>query len=321
MSRYVLDLGTAETRLGVGSEPILAVPSLAAVHADSGRVLAIGEEARAEALRTGARATLAHVIDAGTPSDPRVLEAFLGRLLRAAGVRGFGHGRVELALGLAATSVERTTLARVLRRLGASDVHVTPPTLAAAASAGADADVGTLVVVVGEGYTEAAIVALGSVCASAAAKVGVRDLRHSVREYLWGTHELAVGDTVAAEVLEKLTNLASPNPQARARIWGRRRSDADSASAVVDAAELVAQMEPTLSTIEQLARAAIHEAHAELVADVASRGFVLAGGGAAVPGLAERLATALTIPAEVVAEPALAVVRGLRAPAPQAQRA
>lgn len=311
MSRYALDLGTRTTRLAVGSEPPHTVPSLAAVEVDRDRVIAVGESARAEALRAGARAVLVNVIEAGTPRDPSTLEGFVRLVLREAGVRSFQHGEVVVAIGQLATSLERRMVVRALDRLGASSVLTIAPAAAAARSAGLEADTGAMALVIGEGYSEAGIVAMGNLCAGAAAKVGVRDLRAAIRDHLWSEHELAITDEVAGEVLAELCDVAEPLRSARARIWGRRRTDGEGASAIVDASALVAAMMPTLRTLEGLVHETLESAHAELVADVGQRGILLAGGGAFVPGLAARIATASRIDVLVSPDPLGAVLSGL----------
>ncbi|ACU54797.1 actin-like ATPase involved in cell morphogenesis [Acidimicrobium ferrooxidans DSM 10331] len=312
MSRIALDLGTATTRLAIGAEPPHALESLAAIDVERGDVIAVGSAARAVVLREGGRTSLVHVVDAGVPVGPQVLAGFLKRTLREVGLRSLGHGEVVMSMSELATSVERRMAARLIDRLGASAVTLVPPSLSVLRAVGADPEFGSFAMVVGEAYTEAGIAAMGSLCASAASKDGVRDLRRAIREYLWSNHELAISDETASEVLTQLCDVSRPTQSARARIWGRRRTDAESTNVIVDASALVAAMTPTLRSIEQLANTALARAHAQLVADIAERGLVLAGGGSYVPGLAARLANALKIPVTVADEPLDAVLRGLR---------
>lgn len=312
MSRIAFDLGTSTTRLAIGAEPPHVLESLAAVDAERGDVIAVGNDARAVVLREGGRMSLVHVVDAGVPIGPQVLTGFLKRALREVGLRSLGHSEVVMSMTELATSVERRMATRIIERLGASAVTLVPPSLSVLRAVGADPEFGSFAIVVGEAYTEAGIAAMGSLCASSASKSGVRDLRRAIREYLWSNHELAISDETASEVLTQLCDVSRPTQTARARIWGRRRTDAESTNAIVDASALVAAMTPTLHAIEQLAHTALARAHAQLVADIADRGLVLAGGGAYVPGLAARLANSLGVSVTVADDPLDAVLRGLR---------
>ncbi len=312
MSTFALDLGSRTTRLARDSDPPLLIDSVAAVDLDRDRVIAIGDEARTEALRVGARACLVSVVDHGTPRSARTLEGFLAQALRALGLRSFGRGTVRIAVPQLATTVERRALVRVLENLGAASVRTLAPSLAALRAHDADVDAGAFCLVVGEGYTESGIAALGSLCESAGAKLGLSALRQAIREVLWSSYELVVSDHVAHEILVELCDVAQPTAPTRARVWGRRRDDGSSASVVIEAAELVAAMEPTLRAIESLTRSVLQRASAQLVADVAESGLLLAGGGALVPGLAQRLATALRLDVRRAHDPLGSVLGGLR---------
>lgn len=313
MATFLLDLGAHSARLAVGGEPVACVRSLAAFDLERKEVRTIGEEAPAEVRRSGSRAQLVRVMDAGAPAAAEVVRGFLEKLLRSAGHRSFGHGSVTFAATTVASQLDHSALERCIKDLGAREVTGIEVPLAATAGLARDVlgEIGTMTLAIGESTTEAGIVSFGTLAARGALRIGVRDLRGAIQQVTRDRLDLVITDDVASEILAKLIDFTRTNRGARATIYGRSLADGESASRAISEEELFAGVEPLFGELLRTARAAIETASDQLVADVADGGIWLVGGGAHLRGLAPALAHALGVEVHETTEPELTIVRGL----------
>jgi rod shape-determining protein MreB len=315
MPSFLLDLGTYSTRLAVDRGTVITARSLAAFDLERKEVRTIGEEAPAEVRKSGSRAQLIRVMDAGAPAPAEVVRGFLEKLLRSAGHRSFAHGSVTFAATTIASSLDHQALERCLKDLGAREITGIEAPIAATAGSDRDvlAEIGTMTLVLGDSTTEAGIVSFGALAAKAATRVGVRDLRSALQQAIRDRLDLVVTDEVASEILTKLIDFTRVNRGARATIYGRNLADGESASRTITEEELFGALEPLFSEIVQTGRSAIETASDQLVADVADGGVWLLGGGAHLKGIAQAIEHMLGIPIHTTSEPELRIVKGLGA--------
>lgn len=317
-ARFFLDLGSWQTRVATSEGIHVEVASLAAVDATKGVVASAGVSAREKVLSNSSRYSLAYPVRGGSPASIEVLSGFLRQVLSDNKIRSFSRGEVLVALNDQATALDRVSIERAVKDVGARPVNFLPDTVAAALGSGMSVDEpqGSLVVIVGERTTQAGVVSLGGLAARTSAPVGMGTLKAQIKELLRSESDLIVSDEVATEILAQLFDCNRKNHGAIAQVWGRKVQDGSSASETLSENDLFATLLPSLSKIVNVATTPLRECDTQLVADIADSGFSLVGGGAYLPGLNSYLSNVLGLECVIPEDPSLAVIRGLRAYVP-----
>ena len=309
-----IDLGSANTLVyRQGDGIVFDEPTVVALHGGSGEVVAMGEEAwqmlggdsgnvlgRASAPRGHDDRVRCDATDAGgrPPAGGRhtVPEAARSRL-RAA------HRR---------PTVERRAIERAIRYAGGRQVVPVEEPLAAAVGANLPVHepLGNLIVDIGGGRTEMAVVSMGGVVSGRSASVGGFDLDAAVQEHIRTTYGVSIGEK-SAEELKVAIGSAFPSPTGRAaKVIGRELATGNTVEVKVDEDEIRQAMAPTVKTIVDEARMTLAEAPPELTHDVLETGMFLTGGGSLLRGLDMLLAQECEVPVHVVERPLETVVSG-----------
>ena len=227
--------------------------------------------------------------------------------------RWMGLSRVR-ALACAptdATEEERRTLAECLARAGASGVFISPEPLAAAIGGGVDVacDYSKVIIDIGEGVTDCAVIRSARIVSSIAIRKGCADFRQRIRNHLLGKYHALVSETEAEMILRGMdfwdgmrTSIAVPG--------SLRRGDAFAFS--IPASEIRAALEPDVSAILGTIRKLIDDLPPAIAAETIEDGLFLSGGGSLLTGMRERIASATRLDARIVSDPLHAVVRGAR---------
>jgi rod shape-determining protein MreB len=307
-----LDLGTAFTRVADASGAVvLEEPTVAAVHVDSGRLVCFGRAALALSRRAAGRVRLVRPVRHGQLADLRTAEAVLGEVLRR--LRAAGHGRpaVLACVHCGATGVDRRALERVLRRGGARRVGFIEAPLAAAIALGLAVEEprGAMVVDVGAGTADLAVLALGGIACSRSVRRGGDDVLEAIRTLLARRHNVVVDAGVAAEVRAALATLDPRAPEAYVEVLGRDAKTGRPASAVLARSELRPLLADVYAPLLETARACLAEAPPELANDVLGSGVVLTGG-ALVDGLERAVAGATGVSVHVAGDGGRSAVLG-----------
>lgn len=239
-------------------------------------------------------------------------QQLLSLALKRLGATRFSRPRILMCVPTAITDVERRAVEEAVRRAGAASCHVLEEPLAAGIGAGlpvADA-VGTMVLDIGGGASEVAVLSLGGVVVSRGIRVGGYDLDEAVRAAVRDLHDVAIGDRTAEE-LKRAVGTAFPAAEPRrAEVTGRERSTGRLRAVVVESELVRRAIEPAVARLVSGVFAALSECPPELTQDVLRGGMHLVGGGAQLRGLAARLEHETEVAVHVVDEPRLAVVRG-----------
>ncbi len=316
-----LDLGSGNTRVADASGAVLLdEPTVAAVDADSGRLLAFGREALALVAASAGRVTGVRPVRRGQLVDLELADALIAEVLRRAGAGRMTRPRVLAAVSAAATPVQTRALARSLRHAGARAVEFAEVSVCCALGAGLPIDepAGWMVVSIGAGTTEAGVLALGGIVASTAAPVGGEDLHRAVHQHLAERHGVHVERRVIDELMRLLgavSGAAGPGagspeePQPVAELVGRDRRSGVPRRVQVGRDELSAALEPDVRRMLEAVVSTITKAPPDLANDLLGSGVQLAGGVARLEGLDRRLARATGLPVHVD-EPELLAVRG-----------
>jgi rod shape-determining protein MreB and related proteins len=308
-----LDLGSANTLVyRQGDGIVFEQPTVVALHGGTGEVVAMGEEAWQMLGGESGNVVAVRPLRDGTMSDFDVTQRMLAVVLRRVGVTRFPKPRVMVCVPPAASPVERRAIERAIRSAGGRQIVPVEEPLAAAV--GADLPVhepiGNLIVDIGGGRSEMAVVSMGGVVSGRSTSVGGFDLDAAVQDHIRGTYGVAIGEK-SAEELKIAIGSAFPSPSSRAaKVIGRELATGSMVEVRVDEDELRQAMAPVVKTIAEEARMTLAEAPPELTHDVLETGMFLAGGGSLLRGLDMLLAQECEVPVHVVERPLETVVRG-----------
>ena len=308
-----LDLGSANTLVyRQGDGIVFEQPTVVALHGGTGEVVAMGEEAWQMLGGESGNVVAVRPLRDGTMSDFDVTQRMLAVVLRRVGVTRFPKPRVMVCVPPAASPVERRAIERAIRSAGGRQIVPVEEPLAAAV--GADLPVhepiGNLIVDIGGGRSEMAVVSMGGVVSGRSTSVGGFDLDAAVQDHIRGTYGVAIGEK-SAEELKIAIGSAFPSPSSRAaKVIGRELATGSMVEVRVDEDELRQAMAPVVKTIAEEARMTLAEAPPELTHDVLETGMFLTGGGSLLRGLDMLLAQECEVPVHVVERPLETVVRG-----------
>lgn len=313
-----IDLGTASTRVALpGEGVVLQEPSVVAVARISNRILsggsAVGQLARQMWGRTPESVNVVRPLSAGVITDFQLCEAMLRYFLHKARPTRFGlRPRLLVAAPACITPVEKRAIYSSAHRAGAGQVMLVAKSQAAALGAGLPIGepVASMLIDIGAGITEVAILSLGDVVAGRAIRVGGDQMDQAVVEFVRRSHNLRIGISTAERLRMELADLSRDDQQKEQEVSGIDVGSGLPKRMIVRSGEIREAISQPLECIVDAVRATIDQCSPDLVADVIDRGMVLCGGGAMLKGLELWIQRETGIPARLVDEPFTAVARG-----------
>jgi rod shape-determining protein MreB len=308
-----IDLGTSNTQVfAKGKGVILEEPTVIALNTRTHEVLAVGDEALQLIGRTPGYIVAVRPLREGAITDFDITERTIRLLLRRAGVTKLNRPRVLICVPSAITSVERRAVKEAARRAGASAAHLIEQPMAAAIGAGLDIHepVGSMVVDVGGGTTETAVISLGGIVAYRAVRCGGHDMDAAVQEYVRQKHGVAISDRTGEELKIGIGSARHSEEELRAEVRGREVTTGRPCAVVLTGEEIRYALSEQVELIVDTVLGCLADAPPELAQDIIYEGIHLLGGGSRLRGLAERLEEATEVPVHVVDDPLECVVRG-----------
>lgn len=311
-----IDLGTANTLVYVeGKGIIMNEPSVVAINQKTKQVLAIGEEARKMVGRTPAHIVAIRPLVDGVVSDFEVTEQmlryFISRVHREK-FRFFPRPRVVVGIPYGVTEVERRAVEEAAMNAGAREVYLIEEPLAAAIGARLPVQeaTGTMIVDIGGGTTEVAIISLGGIVASRSLRVAGDELNEDIIRYARDDHNLLLGERMAEGIKIAIGSASPLSERLTAPMRGRDLVTGLPKEILITDDEIRHALSKSVTTIVEAVKATIEETPPELVADIMDRGIMLAGGGALLRGLDHLLAEATDTDVHIADDPLTCVVRG-----------
>jgi rod shape-determining protein MreB and related proteins len=310
-----IDLGTANTLVYVrGRGILLNEPSVVAVDAASNAVVAVGTEAKRMIGRTPRHIQVVRPLRDGVIADyettAEMLRYFVRKVLRRPlAVTG---PRVVVCVPSGITSVEQRAVSESAYAAGARRVHIITEPMAAAIGAGLPVNqpAGSMVVDIGGGTTEVAVLALGGIVASTSLRVAGNAMDEAIVDHVRHEFDLVVGDRTAEELKISVGSAFPVSGPERADIRGRDVSTGLPRNVTISGDELRRAMDPAINRIAVAIRATLDRCPPELAGDLVERGIVLTGGGALLRGLDARLNHEIGVPVVVADRPLDSVVLG-----------
>jgi len=310
-----VDLGTGNTLVHVrGKGVVVNEPSVVAVNRADRSVSAVGLEAKRMLGRTTGDVGAVYPLRGGVIADVDLAEAMLRGFLRRAVPwrRRYARPRVVVAVPSNITELERRAVRSSADAAGAREVYMVAEPIAAAVGAGIDVTVpvGTMIVDVGGGTTDVAVISLGGIVSDGSIRVGGQTMDRTIAVYIRRCHNLLIGEPTAESVK---IEMASAYPEEDLRTMAVRGRDLVSGiprATVVSSEEISrAIQEPILAIVAAVVRT-LEGTPPELAADIVDHGIILTGGGAMIRGLDRLISERSGVPVRVVDDPLTTVVRG-----------
>lgn len=313
-SKIGIDLGTANTLVHVPKKGVVInEPTVVAIAIDDNKVLAVGQEAKDMLGRTPETIVASRPMKDGVIADYRVTEAMLRYFInKALGNVRFFRPEVLISVPGGITSTERRAVIDAARAAGAKNAYVIKETVAAAIGAGipiASAS-GNLVIDIGGGTTDVAVLSLGGIVTSTSVRVAGNKLDQAIIEYIRKKHGLVVGDRTAEEIKITIGSAVQLNEEEVMEIRGRDMISGLPKTVTMSTNETVAAIQEELREIVRAVKTVLQETPPELASDIIDKGMVMTGGTAQLRNLGQYVTEQLNVPCYLAEEPLLCVAKG-----------
>lgn len=311
-----IDLGTANTLVYVqGKGIIINEPSVVAINQRTKQILAIGDEARKMVGRTPSHIVAIRPLVDGVVSDFEVTEQMLRYFIQKVHQDKFSffpHPRVVIGIPYGVTEVERRAVEEAALNAGAREVFLIEEPVAAAIGARLPIQdaAGSMIVDIGGGTTEVAVVSLGGIIASRSLRIAGDELNSDIIEYARSEYNLLLGERTAEEIKIAIGSALPFGERLEMPMRGRDLVTGLPKQVMIDDESVRKALAKSVKQIVDAVKSTIEETPPELVADIMERGIVLAGGGALLRGLDRQIAQATATVVHVADDPLTSVVRG-----------
>ncbi len=309
-----VDLGTANTLVYVrGRGIVLNEPSVVAINTKTGAILAVGQEAKRMIGRTPAHIVAIRPLKDGVIADFDVTEKMLRYFIQKVHKRTFlAKPRVVVCVPSGITGVEQRAVEEATISAGARSAFIIEEPMAAAIGAGLPVHepTGNMIVDIGGGTTEVAVVSLGGIVSSQSIRIGGDELDEAIITYVKKEYSLMLGERTAEEIKMAIASAFPVPDEAQAEIRGRDLVTGLPKTILVSAEEIRKAIEEPVNAIVDAVKNTLDKTPPELAADIMDKGIVLAGGGSMLKGLDERLKHETGMPIHIADDPLFAVAVG-----------
>lgn len=312
-----MDLGTANTIITCNDKIVVDEPSIVALDRRTDKLLAVGTQAQLMHGKTPENIKTVRPLRDGVIADFYAAEQMMRGLIKMATSkkRLFSPNlRMVICVPSGSTEVELRAVRDSAEHAGGRDVYMIFEPMAAAIGIGIDVEApeGNMIVDIGGGTTEIAIISLGGIVANKSIRIAGDDFTADIQEYMRRQHNLRVGERTAEQIKinvgSALTELE--NPPEDYIVHGPNQMTALPMEVPVSYQEIAHCLEKSISKVEMAVLSALEQTPPELYSDIVRRGVYLAGGGALLRGLAKRLGEKINIPFNIAEDPLRAVARG-----------
>lgn len=310
-----IDLGTCNSVVFTPQKGVvLQEPSVVAVTLSENKILAVGQEAKEMTGRTPDTIRIYRPLKDGVIADYRVTEAMLRYFIKKAKAITFGFLKPELLIGVPAgiTSTEKRAVIEAGVSAGAKAVYVAKEPILAAIGAGIPINScsGHMIVDIGGGTSEVAVISLGGIVTCHSLRVAGDKLDQAISDYIKKKYNLAIGEQTAEEIKIKIGTALSEKEEKKIEIRGRDLISGLPQNIRVSSNEVCEAISDRLSEIIQVVKAVLRETPPELSADIMDKGMILSGGGALLRNIDELIAQVTGVPCFLAEEPLLCVAKG-----------
>lgn len=308
-----IDLGTMFTRIADGTQVLLAEPTIVAIEVDDQKMVAVGKEALDMYGRVPESIEVARPLKNGVIADYEITETLLSYLLqRVSGSMRIFRPRVMVSVPYGVTSVERRAVHEAVLEAGSRDASLIQQPLAAAL--GVDLPInspsGNMVITLGGGCTEAAVMAMYGIVSAETLRAGGLELDEAIVNYVRRKYGVVIGQVTAEQLKMKIGAAVPQDTENSMEVQGQDQVTGLPRPITLTTGEIVEALQEPLKAIIETGRRVLEKTPPELVADIIDRGVALCGGGALLRGIDKLLTKSLGIPAYLVDNPLTCVVEG-----------
>jgi rod shape-determining protein MreB len=309
-----IDLGTANVLIHVkGQGVVLNEPSVVAIESDTRKVLAVGNEARMMLGRTPGNIKAIRPLKDGVIADFEITEIMLRHFIKKVGGKSwYSNPRILICAPSEITDVERKAIREAAQRSGAKEVFLESEPKAAAVGAGMDIfqPSGHMVVDMGGGTTDIAVLSMGDIVTAASVKVAGDAFDAAITRYIKDKHKLLIGERTAEEVKVTIGTVHPEGLKKSMDIRGRDMISGLPLTITISSEEVREALWDSIQQIIAASKNVLERTAPELSADIIDRGVVLTGGGALIHGLDTLMALELKVPVWTANDPMACVVNG-----------
>jgi rod shape-determining protein MreB and related proteins len=308
-----IDLGTMFTRIADSTQVLLDEPTIVAIEVLDQKMVAVGKEALDMYGRVPESIEVARPLKNGVIADYEITETLLQYLLqRASGSMRIFRPRVMISVPYGVTSVERRAVYEAVLEAGSREASLIQQPLAAAL--GVDLPInspsGNMVICLGGGCTEAAVMAMYGIVAAETLRAGGMDLDEAIVNYVRRKYGVVVGQSTAEQLKMRIGAAVPQDTENSMEVQGQDQVTGLPRPVTLTTGEIVEALQDPLKAIVETGRRVLEKTPPELVADIIDRGVALCGGGALLRGVDKLLTKSLGIPAYLVDNPSTCVVEG-----------
>ncbi|MDD3374837.1 MAG: rod shape-determining protein [Candidatus Omnitrophica bacterium] len=309
-----IDLGTATTLVYIkGQGVVLCEPSVVAIHKETGQVLAVGEEAKRMLGRTPGSIVAIRPMRNGVISDFEITEAMLRYFIKKVHSRKvLVRPAMVVAIPSGITEVEKRAVKDSAERAGARSVDLIEEPKAAAIGAGLPVEdpAGNMIVDIGGGTTEFAVLSLGGIVNSQSIRIAGDEMDTAIIDFLGKTYNLMIGERTAEEIKIRIGSAYPLDEELTMDVRGRDLISGLPKTITITSAEIREALQPPVRAIVDASKVTLEQTPPELAADLIDRGIVMAGGGSMLRGLDKLIAEETGLPVHIADDPLTAVVLG-----------
>jgi len=313
-SDLAIDLGTANTLVyAKGKAIVVNEPSIVAINKNTGEVEAVGKEAKEMLGRTPGHIVAIKPMKDGVIADFKVTEKMLNYFIQKAHNRKMlVHPRIVIGVASEITQVEKRAVMDSAYRAKASEVHLVEQAMVAAIGAGLPITEpgGNMVVDIGGGTTDIAVISLSGIVYSRSVRMAGNQMDEAIMNYLKRKYSLLIGERTAEQIKIEIGSAYPLDKPLTMEIKGRNLIEGMPKTITIDDSEIREALSECISTIMNAIRVALERTPPELSADISDHGIVLTGGGALLKNLDKRIREATGLPVSIADDPLASVVLG-----------
>ncbi|MEK7404802.1 MAG: rod shape-determining protein [Acidobacteriota bacterium] len=313
-SDLAIDLGTANTLVyAKGKGIVVNEPSIVAINKNTGDVEAVGKEAKEMLGRTPGHIVAIRPMKDGVIADFKVTERMLTYFIQKAhGRRMLVHPRIVIGVPCEITQVERRAVIDSAYRAKASEVHLVEQAMVAAIGAGLPITqaCGNMIVDVGGGTTDVAVISLSGIVYSRSVRVAGNEMDEAIMQYLKRKYNLLIGERTAEQIKIQIGSAYPLDKPLTMEIKGRHLIEGVPKTLTIDDSEIRGALSECVATIINAIRVALERTPPELSADISDRGIVLTGGCALLKNFDRRIREETGLPVSIAEDPLASVVLG-----------
>jgi len=312
--RIAIDLGTTNVRVFIPKKGVVVdEPSVVALQVENNQIVAIGTEAKKMIGRTPESIVAAHPLKDGVIANYNISETMLRHFInQVSGRIRLGKPEVMIAVPVGVTSTERRAVIDATLAAGAKQAYLIKQPIAAALGAGipiATAS-GNMIIDIGGGTTEVAVIALGDVVAASSARVGGNKIDASIAAYIRKKHNLIVGEQTAEEIKKRIGSAIEPKKEMKMEVSGSNAITGLPESIIITSEDMVKAIKPPLADIIATVKSVLQQTPPELASDVMDKGIIISGGSALLRNIDTLLTKVTGVPCQVAEDPETCVVKG-----------